>query len=484
MATKFDFSELQISQRLGCGGFGAVYRGRWRSQKIAVKKFYERIEESIEREITQLARVAHENIVKLFGMATFKDETYLLMEYVEGGSLHDFLYGAVRREYTVQEATNWALQCAEAVAYLHAMTPRPMLHRDIKPHNMLLTGIPGRLKICDFGTVTDMHSSMSNARGTPAYMAPEVIMGRKYTDKCDVYSWGVMLWELMSRRPPFSHMENPNQVAVMLAAGLGDRPDMDAVRADCPEAIKQLIRRCWSKEPLERCSMQQVVKFLNDMGVSSDYKDFVYILDQDTVAVVTVRQEGHGSSRRRVVHISFWRKRFASARLSLPIAEREAERVARQTERETIRAARNVSRETVRAAQDTGRETARAAEDAGHEIARAAHDAERETRRAERDAERETRRLKEDAEREARRLKEDAEREARRLKENAEREARRLKENAEREAKLALEKAAQEARRVKENAEREARQAKEKIAAEAKRLADRGKKVLKKFRKF
>ncbi|BFF91549.1 putative mitogen-activated protein kinase kinase kinase 7-like [Drosophila madeirensis] len=473
MATKLDFSELQISQRLGCGGFGAVYSGRWRNQKIAVKKFYEGIKESIEREITQLARVAHENIVKLFGMATYRDETYLLMEYVEGGSLHDFLYGAVRREYTVMEATSWALQCAEAVAYLHAMTPRPMLHRDIKPHNMLLTGIPGRLKICDFGTVTDMHSYMSNARGTPAYMAPEVIMGRKYTDKCDVYSWGVMLWELMSRRPPFSHMENPNQVAVMLAAGLGDRPDMNAVRSDCPEAIKQLIRRCWSKEPLERCSMQQVVRFLNAMGVFSDRKDFVYILDQDTLAVVTVLKERHGSSWRRVVHISFWRKRFASARLSLPIAEREAERVAKQTERETIRAARNVSRETVRAAQDTGRETARAAEDAGHEIARAAHDAERETRRAERDAERETRRLKEDAEREAQRLKEDAEREARRL-----------KENAEREAKLALEKAAQEARRVKENAEREARQAKEKIAAEAKRLADRGKKVLKKFRKF
>ncbi|SPP83091.1 blast:Putative mitogen-activated protein kinase kinase kinase 7-like [Drosophila guanche] len=451
MATKFDFSELQISQRLGFGGFGAVYSGRIRNQKIAVKKFYEVIEESIAREIAQLARVAHENIVKLFGMATYNDETYLLMEYVEGGSLHDFLYGAVRREYTVPEATNWALQCAEAVAYLHAMTPRAMLHRDIKPHNMLLTGIPGRLKICDFGTVTDLHSYMSNARGTPAYMAPEVIKGRRYTDKCDVYSWGVMLWELMSRRPPFSHMENPNQVAVMLAAGMGARPDMDAVRSDCPEAIKQLIRRCWRQEPLERCSMQQVVAVLNEMGVSSDYKDFVYILDQDTVAVVTVRKEKHGTSRRRVVHISFWRKRFASARLSFPIAEREAERVAKQTERETIRAARNVSRETVRAA-----------EDAGHEVARAAHDAERETRRAERDAERETRRLKEDAEREARRL----------------------KENAEREAKLALEQAAQEARRVKENAEREARQAKEKIAAEAKRLADRGKKVLKKFRKF
>ncbi|EDW28169.1 GL27129 [Drosophila persimilis] len=495
MAAKVDFSELQISQRIGRGGFGAVYRGWCRDQKIAVKRFYEAISKNIEREITQLSRVAHENIVKLFGMATYQDETYLLMEYVEGGSLHDFFYGTVRREYSVQEALRWALQCAEAVAYLHAMTPRPMLHRDIKPHNMLLTGIPGRLKICDFGTVTDMQSYMSNARGTAAYMAPEVILGKRYTDKCDVYSWAVMLWELMSRRPPFSHMENPNFIAVMLATGCGEHPDMDAVRSDCPQTIRELIRRCWCFKPEQRPSMQQAVKFLNELGVSSDDKDFVYILDQDTVAVVSVGRENHGSGWRRVVHISFWRKQYSAVRMSLPIAEREAVRVAKQAEREIIRAARDVGRETHRAAQDTGRETARAAQDVGRETVRAAQDVGRETARAAQDTGRETARAAEDVGRETARAAQDTGRETvraaqdtgretARAAQDVGRETARAAQDAERETRRALENAERETKRALENAEREAILAKEKIANEAKRLADKGRKVLKKFRKF
>lgn len=133
---------------------------------------------------------------------------------------------------------NWVRQCAEGVCYLHEMLPRPLIHRDLKPANLLLLDEGRQLKICDFGTVTDKATLMTNNMGSAAWMAPgnikyflrfvghqiiinlvkylvpfaEVFEGSKYTEKCDVFSWGIILWEVLSRQKPFNSIESPFSV--------------------------------------------------------------------------------------------------------------------------------------------------------------------------------------------------------------------------------------------------------------------------------
>lgn len=134
------------------------------------------------------------------------------MEYAEGGSLYNVLHGetpnGARAEYTAAHAISWALQTAKGVAYLHAMTPKPVIHRDLKPPNLLLVDGGRVLKICDFGTACERQTHMTNAKGSAAWMAPEVFEGCEYTEKCDVFSWGVILWEVLTRMKPFDDVGN------------------------------------------------------------------------------------------------------------------------------------------------------------------------------------------------------------------------------------------------------------------------------------
>lgn len=129
------------------------------------------------------------------------------MELAEGGSLYNVLHCNPKPYYSAAHAMSWARQCAEGVAYLHAMQPKPLIHRDLKPPNLLLVNSGRVLKICDFGTVTDKATLMTNNKGSAAWMAPEVFEGSTYTEKCDVFSWGIILWEVLSRELPFKNIE-------------------------------------------------------------------------------------------------------------------------------------------------------------------------------------------------------------------------------------------------------------------------------------
>lgn len=140
------------------------------------------------------------------------------------------------------------------------MTPKAMIHRDLKPPNLLLVKNGTVLKICDFGTVTDKSTRMTNNKGSAAWMAPEVFEGSTYTEKCDVFSWGIILWEVIAREQPFKNMENP--YAIMWKVHQGSRPPLIE---GCPKPIEQLIINCWNQEPKNRPSMQEVVDQMNQL---------------------------------------------------------------------------------------------------------------------------------------------------------------------------------------------------------------------------
>ncbi|CAH0755862.1 unnamed protein product [Diatraea saccharalis] len=255
---EIDYSEIQELSVVGKGAFGVVWKGLWRDTFVAVKHINSEAEKrEFAIEVRQLSRVSHPNIVRLYGACTKGAHVCLVMEYAEGGSLYNVLHNRPKPKYTAAHAMSWARQCAEGVAYLHAMKPKPLIHRDLKPPNLLLVSGGQRLKICDFGTAADKATYMTNNKGSAAWMAPEVFEGSTYTEKCDVFSWGIILWEVLSRRKPFE--EGGSAFRIMWAVHTGRRPDLID---GCPEPIEQLMTQCWHQMPAKRPSMADVVEIM------------------------------------------------------------------------------------------------------------------------------------------------------------------------------------------------------------------------------
>lgn len=259
---EIDYNEIETEQVVGKGSFGVVWKGKWRGQDVAVKHINSEGErKAFTVEVRQLSRVAHPNIVKLYGACT-KNPVCLVMEYAEGGSLYNVLHCNPQPHYTTSHAMSWALQCARGVAYLHNMKPKPLIHRDLKPPNLLLVMGGQMLKICDFGTACDLNTYMTNNKGSAAWMAPEVFEGCKYTEKCDVFSWGIILWEVLTRQKPFNNI-GASAYRIMWAVHVGQRPPLIE---GCPKPIEDLMTSCWKKLPVQRPSMDEVVRIMNKLS--------------------------------------------------------------------------------------------------------------------------------------------------------------------------------------------------------------------------
>ncbi|PIK40753.1 putative mitogen-activated protein kinase kinase kinase 7 isoform 2 [Apostichopus japonicus] len=261
---EIEHKDLQRVKVIGKGSFGVVSKGKWQKKDVAIKLIETEDEKKAFRvEVVQLARVSHPNIVKLYGACTKADPVCLVMEFAEGGSLFSVLHGKPPQPvYTLAHALSWALQCAKGVAYLHRQTPKPLIHRDLKPANLLLMEGGIKLKICDFGTACDAQTYMTNNKGSAAWMAPEVFEGRQYNEKCDIFSWGIILWEVLSRKRPFDNIEG-SAFTIMWAIHEGKRPIK--IR-DLPRPLDDLMNRCWSPVSRNRPSMKQVVKVMTALA--------------------------------------------------------------------------------------------------------------------------------------------------------------------------------------------------------------------------
>lgn len=263
LVQKIDASEIRFIKVVGKGSFGVVHKGIWRGNNVAVKRIETESERKALRvEVHQLSRVSHSNIVKLYGACLDEQQNpiCLVMEYAEGGSLYNVLHGRPQRRYTAGHAISWALQCACGVSYLHSMKPKALIHRDLKSPNLLLVLGGKLLKICDFGTACDISTYMTNNKGSAAWMAPEVFEGSQYTEKCDVYSWGIILWEVLSRRKPFS--ESGTAFRILWEVHKGSRPPRIQ---GCPRPVEEIMTRCWDKDPNLRPSMEYVVDYVSKL---------------------------------------------------------------------------------------------------------------------------------------------------------------------------------------------------------------------------
>ncbi|XP_059929904.1 mitogen-activated protein kinase kinase kinase 21-like isoform X1 [Gadus macrocephalus] len=264
------FSELVLEEIIGVGGFGKVYRGTWKDQEVAVKAARQDPDEDItatadgvKQEAKLFSMLQHPNIIKLEGVCLEEPNLCLVMEYARGGTLNRALTG---RRIPPHILVNWAVQIARGMLYLHEEAVVPIIHRDLKSSNVLLLETIenddiGRktLKITDFGLAREWHNTTKmSAAGTYSWMAPEVIKSSLFSKGSDVWSYGVLLWELLTGEVPYRGIDG-----LAVAYGVAVNKLTLPIPSTCPEPFAKLMEECWDQDPHVRPSFSCILEQLS-----------------------------------------------------------------------------------------------------------------------------------------------------------------------------------------------------------------------------
>ncbi|CAN6201030.1 unnamed protein product [Urochloa humidicola] len=259
-----DLSQLFIGNKFASGANSRIYRGIYRQRAVAVKmvRIPERdedrralLEDQFNSEVAFLSRLYHPNIVQ-FIAACKKPPVYcIITEYMSQGTLRMYLNKKDPYSLSAETILKLALDISRGMEYLHG---QGVIHRDLKSQNLLLND-EMRVKVADFGTScleTKCQATKGN-KGTYRWMAPEMTKEKPYTRKVDVYSFGIVLWELTTCLLPFQGM-TPVQAAYA-ASEKNLRPPLST---SCPPVLNNLIKKCWSANPARRPEFSYIVSVL------------------------------------------------------------------------------------------------------------------------------------------------------------------------------------------------------------------------------
>ncbi|XP_026768287.1 mitogen-activated protein kinase kinase kinase 20 isoform X1 [Pangasianodon hypophthalmus] len=259
------FDDIHFYENCGGGSFGSVYRARWISQdkEVAVKKLLK-----IEKEAEILSVLSHRNIIQFYGAILEAPNYGIVTEYASGGSLYEYLSSDASEEISMRQIMTWATEIAKGMHYLHAEAPVKVIHRDLKSRNVVMTG-DKVLKICDFGASKfHSHTTHMSLVGTFPWMAPEVIQSLPVSETCDTYSYGVVLWEMLTREIPFKGLEGL-QVAWLVV----EKNERLTIPSSCPASFANLMRKCWETEPMKRPLFKEILSILEAMCNDSQLSD-------------------------------------------------------------------------------------------------------------------------------------------------------------------------------------------------------------------
>ncbi|RDX76900.1 putative serine/threonine-protein kinase SIS8 [Mucuna pruriens] len=259
-----DFSELTVGTRVGIGFFGEVFRGIWNGTDVAIKVFLEQdlTAENMEdfcNEISILSRLRHPNVILFLGACTKPPRLSMVTEYMEMGSLFYLIHvSGQKKKLSWRRRLKILRDICRGLMHIHRMK---IIHRDVKSANCLVDK-HWTVKVCDFGLsriITESPMRDSSSAGTPEWMAPELIRSEPFTEKCDIFSLGVIMWELCTLNRPWEGV--PPERVVYAVANEGSRLDI-------PEGpLGRLISECWA-EPHERPSCEEILSRLVDIEYS------------------------------------------------------------------------------------------------------------------------------------------------------------------------------------------------------------------------
>eukprot|EP01119_Soliformovum_irregulare_P024948 TRINITY_DN9083_c0_g1_i1.p1 TRINITY_DN9083_c0_g1~~TRINITY_DN9083_c0_g1_i1.p1 ORF type:complete len:738 (-),score=215.19 TRINITY_DN9083_c0_g1_i1:14-1966(-) len=281
---EFSYSEISTGRVVGQGSFGVVHVVTVGGQQYAVKEFradFHKISEEdaevalmyFRTELTLAKMLDHKNIVKFIGACMDYPHLCIVMEYVPLQGL-DIVLQERRNKINWIMTLKFALDIARGMTYLHSCN---VIHRDLKSSNLLVASLSpdaeANVKITDFGisrivdrTRTGFVRTMTRDVGTILWSAPEVLKREKYTEKADVYSFGVIFWELVARyyaktyKSPYSEIQHVRDVRKSITGGVQLQ-----IPNDCPADVRILLKECWNLVYLQRPTFENIVQRLEEI---------------------------------------------------------------------------------------------------------------------------------------------------------------------------------------------------------------------------
>ncbi|XP_015575652.1 serine/threonine-protein kinase STY46 isoform X1 [Ricinus communis] len=260
---EIDPSLLKYEIKIASGSHGDLYKGTFYTQDVAIKVLRtEHLNDKLRKEFAQevyiMRKVRHKNVVQFIGACTRPPSLCIVTEFMCGGSMFDFLHKQ-KQSLDLQSLLRVAIDVSKGMNYLHQNN---IIHRDLKAANLLMDENKV-VKVADFGVarVEDQSGVMTAETGTYRWMAPEVIEHKPYGRKVDVFSFSIVLWELLTGKLPYEHL-SPLQAAISVVQQ-GLRPSIP--KRTHPKLV-ELLERCWQQDPSLRPEFYEILELLQNLA--------------------------------------------------------------------------------------------------------------------------------------------------------------------------------------------------------------------------
>ncbi|XP_074275711.1 serine/threonine-protein kinase STY46-like [Silene latifolia] len=260
---EIDARLLKFEKKVASGSYGDLYKGSYCSQDVAIKVLKtERINTDLQKEFGQevyiMRKIRHKNVVQFIGACTKPPSLCIVTEFMSGGSVYDYLHKH-KGTFKLPSLLKVAIDISKGMNFLHQNN---IIHRDLKAANLLMDENEV-VKVADFGVarVKAQSGVMTAETGTYRWMAPEVIEHKPYDHKADVFSFAIVLWELLTGKLPYEYL-TPLQAAVgVVQKGL--RPP---IPKNCHPKLAELLVKCWQQDPALRPNFSEIIPILQQIA--------------------------------------------------------------------------------------------------------------------------------------------------------------------------------------------------------------------------
>jgi serine/threonine protein kinase len=258
--------EIIIEEKIGGGCFGSVFKGKCRGVTVAIKQLHKqdldpKILEDFRKEVDIMTQMRHPNVVLFMGACTEPSKLMIVCELLKE-NVNDLIQK--NKDMTLDKRLLIAKGAAAGMAWLHGANPQ-IIHRDLKPANLLVDE-HWNVKVCDFGLSQVKLPEVKikdgkSVPGTPLWMAPEVLMGKQVDSKADIYSFGLVMWEIITGNPLFPHHDNYSTFKKAIVLDNERPPIPDSIHP----ALRKLMEDCWDKDPSVRPNFTDILTRLDSV---------------------------------------------------------------------------------------------------------------------------------------------------------------------------------------------------------------------------
>lgn len=282
LVPKIDPEALKIEDEVfGSNSLVEIFKAEYKGGPVTVKKLVKfgrmnlREQVQFSREMSALAKLNHPKLVRLLGVCLTTRPVQMVVEHCPGGSLYELLHNSFEVDLSWAQQLKMLEDVAETMTYLHG---KSFVHRDLTSLNLMLgealtksTDVP-MVKVSDLCSArikdpTEGWAQMTKDVGTLVWSAPEILAQRKYDEKVDLYSFAMVMFEVICREPPF---EDLDMVDIVRTVNSGGRPALEAVPPDCPPTLRDLMIACWDHAPERRPPFSKVLAEISNVRAESE----------------------------------------------------------------------------------------------------------------------------------------------------------------------------------------------------------------------